>query len=341
MTPPSTSRARLVDVAQRAGVSQTTASLVINGRDVGIADATKERIWAAVQELAYRPNASAKALRTQRSHSFGFVTDEIASTPYAGEIIRGAQEAAWAGGHVLLVVNTGGSSAVELAAVQELLDRQVDGVLFASMYTREVAVPPAARSLPTVLVNCFPAAGEPELPSVVPDDVRGGREATELLLAQGHTRIAVINGDDTAYAWSCRLQGYREALQARGLTPDPSLVVEGNWLPDGGYDVTRRLFEADDPPTALFCANDRTAQGAYDALRDLGLSIPGDVSVVGFDDQELSRYLRPPLTTMALPHHELGRRGCELLLSATPPPPARELVTCPPRIRASVAAPRR
>ena len=150
----------------------------------------------------------------------------------------------------------------------------------------------------------------------------------------------MINGDDATVAWRKRRDGYESALRAYGMEVDESLIVQGNWLPDVAYDLTRRLFDRADRPTALVCANDRTAHGAYDALRELDLSVPDDVSVVGYDDQEMSRYLRPALTTVALPHYEMGRRGCELLLSDSRMTPTRELVPCPPRIRHSIAPPR-
>ena len=237
------------------------------------------------------------------------------------------------------IVNTNGSADLEQAAVETMLGRQIEGLLFASMHTRAVTLPAGVRDVATVLVNCFTEDRDGHHTEVLPDDRTGGRDAVEILLSAGHTRVAVINGDHGTHAWIDRTAGARDAFAARDMELPDDLVIEGNWLPDGGYDITRALFSRSDPPTALVCANDRTALGAYDALRELGLSIPADVSVVGYDDQEISRFLRPPLTTIALPHYELGRRACQLLLSG-PRTSTRELVACPPRVRNSVAPPR-
>lgn len=333
-------RVRLADVAAAAGVSQTTASIVLNDREAGIAEGTKERVIAAALELGYRPNASARALRRRRTDSLALITDAIATTPYAGEIILGAQDFAWANGYVLYIVDSNGSAEIEQAAVEAMLDRQIEGLMFAAMHTRGVVLPPVAATLPTVFINCFVDPTAPHAVEVIPDDRRGGYDATELLLAAGHRRIALINGDSSTHAWIERRLGFLDAFAERGLEADLSLIREGNWLPDGAFAIAHDLFSGGEPPTALVCANDRSAYGVYDALRELGLSIPGDVSVVGYDDQEISRFARPPLTTIALPHYELGRRGCELLLSGPRMSPTRELVPCPPRLRNSVGSPR-
>lgn len=332
-------RITLAEVASLAQVSSTTASLVLNNREAGIPAVTKDRVTAAAAELGYRANASARALRRRRTESIALITDAIATTPYAGEIILGAQEYAWSHEHLLYIVDSNGSEEVELAAVEAMLDRQIEGLLFAAMHTRRIALPAPASAVPTVLINCFLDPDEATAVEVLPNDRAGEDTATSLLINAGHTRIALINGDTGTYAWIERRRGFLDALHRHGLQPDETLIREGNWLPDGAYQLTMQLFAEPDPPTALVCANDRSAYGAYDALRSLGLRIPKDVSVVGYDDQEISRFARPALTTMALPHYELGRRGCELLFSGQRMSPTRELIDCPSRIRDSVAPP--
>ena len=275
---------------------------------------TRARVWEAVEALQYRTNAMAKGLRMQRSDTLGLVTDVIATTPYAVNIVKGAQQAAWAAGKILLLVNTGGDERLEKAALETMLERQVDGILFATMYHRPVDLPPNIGVAPAVLVDCYAEDGS--LPSVVPDEVGGGRTATEHLLRKGHRRVAFINSQDPIPATAGRLQGYRQALAAFGVSYDDDLVVAEDALPGGGYRATRRLMTLPDPPTALFCFNDRTAMGAYDALRKLGLSIPGDVAVVGFDNEEMiAAHLHPSLTTLQLPHFEMGRWAVRHLLS--------------------------
>jgi LacI family transcriptional regulator len=299
---------------------------------------TRARVLAAVEELGYRPNAAARGLRTQRTQMFGFLSDDIAASPFAGETITGAQEVALASNHLLLIANTGGDPKVQQAAIDAMLDRQIDGLIVAAVSSRRIAVEPLRRvSVPTVLLNCF--GDEPVFPAVIPDDERGGFDAAELLLDAGHERIALINGLSWEHAAGERVRGFRRAVEQRGVAVDEELIAKGNWWPDSGYEHTQRFLEQRDPPTAIFCANDRMAVGAYQALKERGLRIPDDVSVLGFDDMELAEHLRPALSTLALPHYEMGRWACERLLSEQREPVC-ELWPCPPRLRDSVGPPK-
>lgn len=334
------------DVAEHAGVSQTTVSFVMNRTEAfTIPEVTRERVWRAVRELGYRPNAAAKMLRTNRTHSVGFVTDVLASSPFAGEIIRGAQEGAWAHGQLLTIINTGGDSALEEAAVEELLERRVEGIVYASMSHHVVSPPGNLSEGPAVLLNCFEE--ERTLPSVTPEEVGGGRLATEALLVRGHRRVGFINIDRERArpAAEGRIEGYQEALALHGIPVENLLVRSGNANADDGYRYARELLELSEPPTALFCATDRMAMGAYDAARDLGLSIPEDVSIVGFDDQELiSEYLRPALSTVALPFFEMGVWATRYLFDHRADfdeqAPVQHKVSCRFIKRASIAPPR-
>jgi LacI family transcriptional regulator len=304
----------MTDVARLAGLSQTTVSLVLNEvATVSIPEETRGRVWAAVKELGYRPNAAAKMLRTNRTHTLGFVTDEIATTPFAGKILEGAQDLALANDKILLTINTGRNTQVEKKAIEMLLERQVEGIIYATMYHREVTLPYDLGDVPVVLLDCFVA--NRSLPSVVPDEITGGRLATETLLSKGHRRIGFINLPYNYPAPIGRLKGYREALEANGITYDPALVRPSTGYADGGYQETLALMKLSEPPTALFCATDRMAMGAYDALRELGRRIPQDVAVIGFDNQEIiAPYLRPALSTMGLPHYEMGHWAVQYLL---------------------------
>ena len=304
------------DVAALAGVSQTTVSFVMNNvPGLAITPETEDRVRQAIKELGYRPNAAAKTLRTQRSHSLGFVTDVLASSPFAGDIVLGAQQAAWRHAHLLTIVNTEGDPTIEETAVEELLERRVDGVIYASMAHRQVAPPESLREVPTVLVNCF--SEEPVWASAVPDEFLGGQLATRALTSAGHRRIGITNLDPLIIAPPSegRLAGYRAALAEVGVAFDTELVRNGDGDADGGYRMALELMRLPNPPTAIFCATDRMAMGAYDAIRDLGWRIPDDVSIVGFDNQEIiARFLRPALSTVALPFYELGHWAVRALL---------------------------
>jgi LacI family transcriptional regulator len=332
----------MYDVARIAGVSQTTVSFVVNNRpDANISEETQERVWAAVKELGWRPNAMARGLISRRSHTIGFLSNEIATTSFASQIIHGAQEAAWAKQTMLLLVNTDGNADLDRAALEMMLERQIEGLIYATMYHRPVRLPTLVRDVPIVLLDCY--TEDRSLPSVVPDEVQGARTATEVLLQHGHRRIGFINNIDLIPATSGRLEGYRQALASYGIPLDEALVVNRISSAAGGYDGAFALMNLPEPPSALFCFNDRMAMGAYDTLRKLNLRIPDDVSVIGFDNQEvIAAELHPGLSTIALPHAALGRWAVEYLFEhgedAANDQPPQHRIACPYIERASVAS---
>jgi LacI family transcriptional regulator len=322
----------MYDVARLAGVSQTTVSFVVNNvPDINIPEETRDRIWAAVKELGWRPNAMARGLSLRRSHTIGFISDEIVTSSHAGQIIQGAQDAAWASGKMLLIINTGRNADLEHAALDVMLERQVEAIIYAAMYHRPVTLPLEFTHVPVILLDCF--VEDRSLPSVVPDEVQGGRTATETLLRKGHRRIGFINNVDPIPATFGRLKGYKQALAAYGMRFDPTLVRAGKSIAAEGYRCALELMQLPERPTALFCFTDLMAMGAYDALKKLGLTIPEDVAVVGFDNHELiAAHLHPPLTTMALPHYEMGQWAVQYLLehadSSPTLPPVQQTIAC-------------
>jgi LacI family transcriptional regulator len=324
------------DVALRAGVSQTTVSFVFNNvaDENSIPQETQDRVWEVVRELGYRPNSVARNLRSQRTHTIGFISDDIATTPFAGQMIQGAQDLAWGNNKLILLVNTGRDKRMKFDAVEALLERQVDGIIYATMYHRQVEPPAAIYETPTVLLDCF--VSDRSLPSVVPDEITGGKLATETLIHRGHRRIGFIQNEDPIPAAFGRLQGYREALTANGLTFDESLVAAGTSDQHGGYFAAQALLGRSERPTAIFCFNDRMAMGAYQAAGELGIAIPRDLAVVGFDNQEtISPWLRPALTTMQLPHYEMGQWAAAFLIDMIAHPerdagePQQHKIACP------------
>ncbi|MDP3985093.1 MAG: LacI family DNA-binding transcriptional regulator [Acidimicrobiia bacterium] len=329
---------KLRDVAAGAGVSTTTASLVLNGKTDGFPASTVEKVRDSATQLNYRPNAVARSLRRQRTHTVGVISDAIATTPFAGASIRGAQEVAWAAGHVLLLIDTDGDATFERIAVGALLERQVEGLICARMKHEVVDVPAELSEVPTVLLN---ARGRTqEYSSVAPDEVGGASTAVSRLIAAGHKRIGFIQSSYSIPAAEERLIGYRRALDQGGVEFDPTLVVPD---PSEGAspDAVIHLLERSAPPTALFCFNDMTAVGAYNAASRLGLSIPEELSIIGFDNQEaLARRLDPALTTIQLPHYEMGRwamEHLERLIQGDHADPIQHRMDCPLVERDSVA----
>lgn len=334
-------RVSIKDVARAAEVSVTTVSHVLNdtpGKRIN--DATRARVHQVALELGYQANSIARSLRTQRTHTIAIISDEIATTPHAGRIILGAQEAASRQGWLLVLVNSGGDPATEEADVQALMQRQVDGFIYATMYHRVVEVPSSLAQQPVVLLDATTTGGT--VSSVVPDEYAAGRAATEALIQAGHRRIGFTNNSDDIPAARGRLRGYLDALEAAGIERDDRLVAAAPSETEGGVQTGRTLLGLRDRPTAIFAFNDRMAMGVYHAAAERGLRIPADLSVIGFDNQELiATGVRPMLTTMSLPHYEMGVWAVETLIHRIDHPdaqPQHARLECPLVSRDSIAS---
>jgi LacI family transcriptional regulator len=327
--------------------------LVLSGRGVElrISSAVQQRVREVADELGYRPNIVSIGLRKGSSLTLGFVSDTVATSQLAGDMIKGALEAAHQHGLMLFIGETEGDPRVERRLLDALLDRQVDGIILASMFTQARRLPSGLDHVPAVLLNALPKGRHDPIPTVVPDELAAGRAAARLLLDAGHREIHLIGAGpgphDTppgAVAGKERLRGMLEVLHEAGLLPASGYQCS-DWLPPHGWQATRNIIEAGGAGGAIIAFNDRLAFGVYQALHEAGLSLPDDMSVVSFDDHPLADWLRPGLTTFAIPHYDLGRRSVELLLEAIPrtddSPPAVHRVPMPLRSRGSVAPPRR
>lgn len=323
-------RVTIQDVADRASVGVGTVSRVLNGHPK-VSDNTRQRIEAAIAELEYHPHFAARHMRTANSQTFGFITDQIATTPFAVKLIQGAQDTAFQNDMLLLIINTEGNPALEAEAIRLMLERHVEGIIYATMYPRIVDLPAAVHQMPTMLLDCMTA--DRRLPSVVPDEAGGGFCATETLIKHGHERIAFINLREDSIAAEGRLRGYRAALSQYDLPIGNRYLRHGNDWADSGYQYAYELMQLDAPPTAIFCGTDRIAMGVYDALKEMKLCVPDDVSVIGFDNQEvIAAYLRPPLSTMEVPYYEMGRFAVDYLLAGNSEynrDPVQKKMRCP------------
>lgn len=303
--------ATIKEVSRRARVSISTVSRVLNGT-VPVSAAMRDRVLAAVRELDYRPNAFARGLVTNRSGGIGVAVNDLAS-PFFGLLIRGVELEAEAAGMHLLVSSGHADAAKERAALEFLLDRRSDAlVVHAEALPDEDLIEFMERPTPLVLVGR-------QLPArldrcVYLDNEAGGRLATAHLLERGHRSIAHIAGPDNFPDARARLRGYRTALTAAGIAYDERLVARADFHEDGGYRAMRELLARGVPLTAVFSANDQMAAGVLQALREASLRIPEDVSVVGYDDVLLARYLHPALTTIRQPLEEMGRAATRIAL---------------------------
>lgn len=316
--------ATIYDVAKAAGVSPKTVSRVLNG-DAPVNEKTRASVEAAIARLNYIPSSAARTMRSQRSGLVGMITGAISAGPEwsapAGLpeifIVQGAQHLLAEHGKTLLISDTGGHPDRIPDLIQTFLEHRVEGLIYVADYHRQIDLPPIARKAPLVLANCFDAH---ETPSVVPDDTGGQKAIVEGLIARGHERIGFLTLPDSLIARGLRLKGYEAALSAARLPIDPELVIAAAINDpvhefDLLWDALDRLMRGKNPPTAICCGNDKMAMRVYTILRERGLSVPDDVSVVGYDDYRIiTEHLHPTLSTVDLPYGSMGIRAAERLM---------------------------
>ena len=308
-------KATLSDVARQAGVSATTASYILNGRStqMRISQETERRVRQAVDDLGYRPNRSARSLRTATTGMIGVITDFVASGQFASQMLSGAGAAARRADHLLVIGESEGDRRLESLLIEEMLDRQVDGIVYITRTHQRVSVPPVLLRHRTVLLNCTDPTTD--LPTLLPDEQGGGRAAVEGLLAAGvRGDIWVVGEDPTpnVLAGPLRLAGMRERLAEEGRSL--AGVIACPWSVGAAHDAVLAWLDAGGAAAGLVCLNDRVAMGTYQALADRGLRVAHDVAVVSFDGSELATWLRPPVDSVSLPFTALGERAVETLM---------------------------
>lgn len=310
-------RPTMTDVARLSGVSQSSVSLVLNNMSgARISQTTRQRVLDAAQSLGYRLQGRKVDADGDHPQTIAYFVDEISTSPHPVLSVDGARDAAWEAGHLISVYVTRANAELESATLKRVLkDNALIGVIYSTIFTRRVSLPPELSGIPTVLLNCYTT--DKSHPSVIPGEVTGGFTATNSLIRNGHRRIGMINGEPWMDASRDRLKGYRQALATADIAFDPDLVHNGDWMPDLGYHRTYELLRLKQPPTAIFCANDLMALGALEALSELGIQVPEEISVMGYDDQEMARYTRPALSTCLLPSYDMGRWAAETLLDLT------------------------
>jgi LacI family transcriptional regulator len=338
----------LKDIAEHIGVSISTVSLVLNDRDSGrVKPDMADRIRSAADTMGYVPNQLARSLKTRQTHTIGLVSDRVATVPFAGHMLAGAQQAAWDEEYLLMLIDTAGDDRLQGSAVRSLLQRNVEAMIFATTYHRVVDVPVIPSSVPVVVLDGRPSDSGNDADFVVPDEAGGARTAVEHLIAVGHRRIGFCNvPGEYPIAGALRRRGYEDALRAAGLRVDESLIVSASDASTlAARTPAQELLLRSDRPTAVFCFGDQIAMGFYQAAAALGLRVPEDLSVVGFDNQQfVADSLDPGLTSIQLPHSEMGTWATRRALARISGelddvPPEGFLMPCPLVERASVAPP--
>ncbi len=323
----------LKQVALEAGVSIKTVSRIVNG-DAAVNAKTRAHVQKHINQLNYEPNHAARQMRNGTSSVYGLMTDVVATTPYSVDIVRGAQFALTASHKNLLIASTDGDPKQEAALWRMFRAHRVAGVIYAAMFHRAHNVDNPTYDKSIVLANCF--ARDDKHASIIPDDEHGGYTQALHLLKLGHRRIAHVTLIANIEATKLRKAGIRRAFQEAGVAFDATLEVAGYIGKIGAenskvMDVARNILSAPNRPTAIICGNDQVAMQIYAVAGSLGLSVPDDLSIIGFDDMKLiAESLYPKLTTVALPYFEIGRLAISVLNSpkdATKP--TRVLVPCP------------
>ncbi len=302
---------KLEDIARETGFSISTVSRVLSNSNYPVSETIREKVLRVADTMGYQPNIAARSLRTDRTNTIGILVDDLLS-PFTPPIVRGIQDYLNEYGFLSLIVNSDWDPGQEQAAIKTLLSRPVDGIVFVE-YSHQTHSDDLERSnKPHVFVHRL--FGSPIKNSVVPDDYSGARLATEHLIHLGHRRIGYINGPENWHTCRARLSGYQDTLASENLRFDASLVQPGDWEIESGYTATKNLLNLAEHPTAIFAANDAMALGAIYAIQDAGLNVPNDVAVVGYDNRNFTKTVRPRITTVSMPVIEMGGVAAELLL---------------------------
>ena len=328
----------IYEVASSAGVSVATVSRVLNGKGP-VSEEARRRVLGAVEALGYVPHSAARSLSTRRTMSIGVLLPDVHGA-FFSEIVRGIDLAARAAGYHVLVSGSH-SDLAETTAVLQALHGRIDGLILLTAgidagWLRSTL----PRRVPAVLL--YNSGTDQNHDTIRVDNRFGARTAVDHLLVLGHRRIALIRGPAGNADAAERLRGYREALAAHGLAADPDLELPGDFGEESGFRAGDGLAALAQPPTAVFAANDAMAIGCLAALRARGLRVPDEVSLVGFDDIPIARYLTPALTTVQVPIAEIGGRALERLVSVLQDgretAKRHDVVTPTLAIRASTAA---
>lgn len=313
--------ATIKEIAKACGVSAATVSNILNNKP-GASEATRELVLETADKMDYLPNYVAKNLKTRNTRSIGVIAEDmtIFSIP---DIIDGITEYCEKVNYQILLINLrlykkyddtyynkADYFGVVKQEIKKLMAMQVEGIIYVTAHERAVRCIPENLPIPAVMAYGYTKSGR--VPSVVVDEQQGTYELVEHLIEKGHRKIGVITGKTDSFHMQGRLLGYQKALRDNEIVYDPELVLIGDWTRESGYKYADKLLEKE--VTAIFCMNDLMAGGVYDRADELGLDIPEDISIVGYDNRQLSSYYKPPLTTVELPLHDIGYKAADVMI---------------------------
>jgi LacI family transcriptional regulator len=332
--------ANISDVARSAGVSPTTVSRYLNHR-IDLPEPTAARIDAAIAELEYRPNLLAKRLSTGKSEAIGLVTPEIGN-PFFAALAAAVEDEAERHGYAVFMSSTRGDMAREVASLRRLADRHVDGMILLTNRPDDGTLARLIGKTGNVVLldEDIPKSNAPR---IFVENEEGMYAATQHLIAHGHKAIAMIGGPEGLFSVNERRLGFERAMRDAGLSLQPGHMRLGAYTREYGRAAAHLLLEAADAPTAIVSASDFVAIGVMQAIRDRGLRVPEDLSLVGFDDMPFAELVAPPLTTVRQPIAAMGRLGFQTLLALMNNQPVKPFIRLPVELiqRQSVAAPRK
>jgi len=301
------------DIARLANVSVTTVSRVINNKPEGVSEETRQKILKLVKELGYQPNAIARGLVTKKTKTIGLIIPDI-SNPFFPDIARGVEDSAHIYGYNVFLCNTDDNLEKESEYIKALKEKYVDGIIFtsSSIPKHEHIIELVESGIPVVIMDR--RVDSENIYGVFLDNYEGGYIATKHLIDLGHRKIGCITGPLHTKSARERLEGYKKALLDSGIEIDEKLIFEGDYKIKGGITGAERLLKDNKDISAIFACNDLMAYGAYKTIRSFGYKIPEDISVVGFDDIQLSQILEPQLTTVRQPAYDMGLTAARMLI---------------------------
>lgn len=300
----------IYDVAEAAGLSVSTVSRVLNDKDDVAAD-TYERVQQVIEELGYTSSLAARGMRSRRTNVIGLIMPDIAA-PYSVAVMRGVNQAIAESDFDLIVYTTGDIRKYSTPDQESYYVSLLNGSITDGLIVVTLAATNFSTVAPVVAID--PNNESPKCPSIISTNCEGALEAMEYLTSLGHHRIGFITGRLDLVSANRRLQGYQDGLVGAGIALDEALIQVGDYMTETAVDCTQRLLSLDDPPTAIFAANDMSAMGVYKAAKDAGLRIPEDLSVIGFDNLQESNYLNPKLTTVDQFISEMGSIAVEMII---------------------------